>query len=83
MSRYAATFARVEVHLELHVLRDANERPALIHEQLLRLVECVDIGVVAVAVIREFLEHLVLVVPHAKPEDGEEHLRAPLILDHA
>jgi hypothetical protein len=48
---------RVELHLDLHVLRDRHERAAdLLDEQLLRLAPRVDVAVVAVALVGELLE---------------------------
>ena len=63
----------IELHLELHVLRDRDQRAAhLLHEHLARLEQVVDVGVVAVPVVGELLHLRVLVVPHAEAEDGEE-----------
>ena len=55
----------------------------LLDQHLPRLVEGVDIGGGAVAVLRERLHQRVVVIAHAEAEHGEEHALAALALDIA
>ena len=72
---------RVELDLQLHVLGDRDQGPALLDEHFPGLVERVDVGVVAVAVVGELLQLGVLQVAHPEPEDRQVHARLPLLLD--
>ena len=75
---------RVELHLDLHVLRDGEEhRGGLVDEGLAGFVQAVDVGGVAVAVLGEALHERVVVVAHAEPEHGEEHPALALAGDEA
>ena len=49
---------------------------SLLDEHLARLVERVDVGVVAVAAVGELLQRRVLEVAHAEAEHGQEHARS-------
>ncbi len=73
---------RVELDLDLDVLGDGHQGPAeLGHQHLLRLGQGVDVGVVAVALVGQHLQRLVLVVAHAVAERGQEDAAAGLVLD--
>ncbi len=74
---------RVELDLNLHVLRDRDEGAVhLLHEHLARFVERIEIGVIAVPLVGQLLHHRVfqVVVPH--PEDAKENAALRLLLDH-
>ena len=74
----------IEVHLDLHILGDGDERAAhLLHQHLAGFRDVVDVGVVAVALIRELLERRVLVVAHAEAEHAEEHATLCSLFDQA
>jgi hypothetical protein len=63
----------IEFDLELDVLGDGEEGAGgLFDEALAGLGEGVDVGIVAVALVGEGFEAVVLVVAHAVAEDGEE-----------
>ena len=73
---------RVELHLRLHVLGDGHEGGLqLLAQDLPRLLERVDVGVLAVPLVGEQLHGGVLVVAHAVAQDGEEDARARLLGD--
>ena len=74
----------VELHLQLHVLRDREQRGrGLLHQHLARLVKRVDVGRDAIAVLRQRLRHLVAVVALAETEHRKEHALVALALDQA
>ena len=84
MSRYSATVGRIELDLDLHVLGDRNQRRGrLLDQHLARLVDGVDIGGGAVAVLGQRLHQRVVVVAHAEAEHREEDSLAALALDEA
>ena len=63
---------RVEVHLNLHVLRDCNKRAAaFFHQRLTGFMDRVQIPAVAVAVIRQRLHLVILIVAHADAQTGQ------------
>ena len=72
----------IELHLDLHILGDRHRAPGeLLDEHLPRLPRPVDVGIDPVAVVGELLHLLVLEVPLAVAEDGEEHPSRRLLLD--
>ena len=72
MSRYSLHRRGVELHLDLHVLRDGHERGGRFLEQhLARLRQRIDVGGVAVAMLREALHQRVVVVAHPETEHRE------------
>ena len=65
---------RVEVHLDLHVLRNGDEgSAAFLHQRLARLIDRVDIAAVAVSVVRQGFHLVVLVIAHAESQAGQAH----------
>ena len=65
-------FRRVELHLDLHVFRDGHQGAAdLLHQDLAGLGQRVDVGVVAVGLVGQMLQHVVFIVPHAESQGGE------------
>ena len=82
MRRYAGDRLRVELDLNLHVLRDRDERRAGFAQQhLARLVQRVDVRVVAVALVGQLLHRRVLEVADAEAEHGQEHAAGALLFD--
>src|ERR1017187_659386 len=72
----------IEFDLYLGVLGDSNERAAhLFGKHLVRFVEAVDVGIVAITFIGKFLHGRILQVAHADAENGEEHVAFGLLLD--
>jgi hypothetical protein len=58
---------RIELHLDLRILRDGHQRGShLLHEDLPRLHDVVDIRIVAVALVGEGLHAAVLEVARAE-----------------
>ncbi len=73
---------RIELKLKLHVLGNGYQSPrGLFDQHLARLGLGVDIGVVPVTLVRQFLERTVLVVARPEPENAQEYARLGFILD--
>ena len=65
---------RVELDLNLHVFGDGIQRRThLIDQHLTRLAQRIDVGVVAVAVVRELLHQMVVVVAGPEAQRRERH----------
>ncbi len=73
---------RIEFDLEFHVLGDREQRAAdLLDQYFARFVDRVDIGSVAVALLRQLLHQRVVVVAHAEAEAGKRDPTLPLARD--
>ena len=74
---------RIELDLELHVGRDREQRRGgFLHQRLLGFRQRVDIGGDAVAVLRDGLHELIVVVALPEAEDRQEDAAFALRLDH-
>jgi hypothetical protein len=73
---------RVHFYLDLYVFGDRHHVGASLFDQdLASLRESIDVGVVAVPMVGQFLQSAVFVVAHAKAKNGEKHPRLPLLLN--
>ena len=73
---------RIELDLNLHVLRDRDQRAVdLLHQHFARFIERIEIGVIAVPFVGQLLHRRVfqVVVPH--PEHAEKHAALRFLLD--
>jgi hypothetical protein len=73
---------RIELNLDLHVLRDRDERRAgLINQHAARFRERIDIGIIAVPSINEFFEPCVVQVSATESEYTQEDAALPFRLN--
>ena len=73
---------RIELDLNLHVLRDRDQRAAhLLHENFARLIERIEIGVVAVSFVGQLLHRRVLQIVVADTEHAQKHAALRFLFD--
>ena len=75
---------RIELHLQLHVLGDGEQRGArFLDQHFLRFAQRVDIRRHAIAVLGQRLRQLIAIVALAESEHGEENALLAFALDEA
>ena len=80
----AGDLGRIEFDLQFHVLRDGDERCACFLDQdAPRLLDRIEIGVVAIPLVRQRLHRRVLQVVVADTQDGQEDAALALLFDEA
>ena len=72
---------RVELHLDLHVFRDGQERAVhLLHQNPARFIQRIEVGVIAVPFVGEFLHRRILQIFVAHTEHAQKHATLGFLL---